>query len=86
MLAPPTQTEDYCAGMTSSRKGKNNYTCVHAQQQSNFPLKTPRSLMLSINATVSKQYLLALKASVTCSWSLFEHTQGALLHFLQETL
>lgn len=39
MLAPPTQTEDYCAGMTSNRKGKNNYTCVHAQQQIKFLLR-----------------------------------------------
>lgn len=39
MLAPPTQIEDYCAGMTSSRKGKKNYTCVHAQQLIKFPLR-----------------------------------------------
>lgn len=40
--------------------------------------------MISDNAAVPKQQLSPLLASVTCSCSLFEHTQSVLLHFLQE--
>lgn len=39
MLVPPKQTEDYCAGMTSDKKGRKNYTCVHAQLWINFLLR-----------------------------------------------